>query len=93
MADKSENVRLDRIEEKIDKLSEAMIALARAEQKLINIEEKYNGQFERINRFSQKLDCIEYSMNEANRTIRVINKFFWIAVIAATSAVAAQYFM
>jgi len=30
--------RLDRIEEKIDKLSDAMIALARAEERLIAIE-------------------------------------------------------
>jgi anti-sigma-K factor RskA len=92
MAD-TQAARLDRIEEKIDRLSDAMIALARAEQKLINIEEKYNSQFERINRFSQKLDCIEGAVNEANRTISVINKFFWIAVVAATSAIAAQYFM
>ena len=92
MAD-TQATRLDRIEEKIDRLSDAMIALARAEQKLINIEEKYNSQFERINRFSQKLDCIEGAVNEANRTISVINKFFWIAVVAATSAIAAQYFM
>ena len=51
--------RLDRIEEKIDKLSDAMISLARAEEKLIAIEQNNHVNFERLNRFSAKLDDIE----------------------------------
>ncbi len=36
---KDEANRLDRIEEKIDKLSEAIISLARAEEKIHNLED------------------------------------------------------
>ena len=35
----SDKTRLDRIEEKIDRMSEAVIALARAEEKIISLDE------------------------------------------------------
>ena len=54
--------RLDKIENKIDKLAEAMVSIARAEEKLHMMEEKYNSQYDRMNRFSQKLDDIEKSI-------------------------------
>ena len=56
--------RLDRIEVKIDKLSDAMISLARAEEKLIAIEQNNHTNFERLNRFSAKLDDIEKKVDD-----------------------------
>ena len=55
----TQSQRLDRIEDKIDKLSDAMVSLARAEEKLIAIEKNNHSSLERMNRFSQKLDDIE----------------------------------
>ena len=52
MSDSQENWRddrLSRIEEKIDKLSDAMISLARAEEKLLSIETSNQNQYKRIN--------------------------------------------
>ena len=46
----AQNQRLDRIESKIDTLSDAMIQLARAEEKLSNIESNTRNQYERLNR-------------------------------------------
>lgn len=80
------NQRLDRIEEKIDKLSEAMISLARAEEKLIAIEKNNHSNFERMNRFSQKLDHIEKKVDDNARTVSIINKVVYLigaSVIAA----------
>ena len=51
--------RLDKIEEKIDKLTDAMVSIARAEEKLQNMEKNWQTNYERMNRFSQKLDDIE----------------------------------
>ena len=93
MATDTSNSRLDRIEEKIDKLSEAMISLARAEEKLIAMEQKYASQYDRMNKFSEKLDCIERKVEQNNQTVAVINKLFWIAIATAASAVAAQIWM
>lgn len=89
----SQNTRLDRIEEKIDKLSEAMISLARAEEKLIAMEQKYASQYDRMNRFSEKLDGIEKLVQDNSRTVSLIEKLVGAAVLAAVGAWATQYFM
>lgn len=85
--------RLDRIEEKIDKLSDAMISLARAEEKLIAIEKNNHANFERMNRFSQKLDAIEDKVNDNGHTVSVITKLFWIAIASSMAAIFSHFFM
>ena len=85
--------RLDRIEEKIDKLSDAMISLARAEEKLIAIEKNNHANFERMNRFSQKLDAIEDKVNDNGHTVSVITKLFWIAIASSMAALFSHFFM
>ena len=85
--------RLDRIEEKIDKLSDAMISLARAEEKLIAIEKNNHANYDRMNRFSQKLDNIEDKVNDNARTIDVIKKTFWLILGSVFVGLASQYFM
>ena len=88
----SQAKRLDRIEEKIDKLSDAMISLARAEEKLIAIEANNHANFERLNRFSAKLDDIEKKVDNNARTVAVINRLFWIVAVAMSSVVLSQHF-
>jgi len=83
--------RLDRIEEKIDKLGDAMISLARAEEKLIAIEQNNHSNFERLNRFSAKLDDIEKKVDDNAYTIRIINRLFWIGVTAVVALVSSQH--
>ena len=85
--------RLDKIEQKIDKLAEAMVSIARAEEKLHMMEEKYSSQYDRMNRFSQKLDQIESKVTSNAQTVGVINKLFWVAIIAAAGAYTAQLWM
>ena len=78
MAVETQAKRLDRIETKIDKLSDAMISLARAEEKLIAIEKDNHSNMERMNRFSMKLDDIERKVNENAHTVGIINKIAWV---------------
>jgi len=80
--------RLDRIEEKIDKLSEAMISLARTEEKLKGIEASNTAQYDRMNRFSEKLDTVEKVVNDNASTVNVINRMFWIVIVSIAGAVA-----
>lgn len=83
---KREENRLERIEQKIDKLSDAMIDLARAEEKLINMEKQNNQQFERMNRFSARMDELEDEVAEQGKTVKVMQ---FVASIAATALVGA----
>jgi chromosome segregation ATPase len=82
--------RLDRIEEKLDKLTDAMVAMARAEEKIINLQEDQYNMFERMNKHSAKLDEIERVCNDNHRTICVINKLFWVVTVAVIGSIVAQ---
>ena len=93
MASSTENTRLDRIEDKIDKLSLAMVSIARAEEKLIAMESKYSAQYDRMNKFSNKLDDIEAKVTANASTVMMINKVIGTAVLAIVGALATQYFM
>lgn len=88
-----QSVRLDRIEEKLDKLGDAMVAIARADEKLIAMEQKYASQYDRMNRFSEKLDSIEKTVQQNTNTVDLYNKVVGAAVLAAVGAWATQYFM
>jgi DNA repair exonuclease SbcCD ATPase subunit len=81
MQPNSEEQRLARIETKIDKLSDAMIDLARAEEKLINIDKTSQQHAERMNRFSARMDVIEEVVNEQGKTVKVMQ---YVLTLAAT---------
>jgi chromosome segregation ATPase len=87
------NARLERIEEKLDSLTEAMIALARAEEKIASIKQAQDSGWERMNHFSKKLDSIEDQVKDNAHTVSIINKLFWVAIVAVSGAVAAQIWM
>lgn len=89
----AEDTRLDRIEAKIDKLTDAMVSVARAEEKLVNMEQKYAAQYERMNKFSEKLDQLERIVGQNTATVNTINKLFWIAIIAMAGAIATNIWM
>ena len=87
------NTRLDRIETKLDQLTDAMVMLARAEERLAGLKDDHDRSFERMNRLSHKLDDIERQVQDNANTVRIINKLFWVAVIAIAGSIAAQLWM
>ena len=90
MADTT-NQRLDRIEEKLDRLADAMIALARAEEKLASMAKNQDNNHQRVNKLSAKLDDIEKKVDNNHRTVCLINKLVYAALIAAVGAYVAQF--
>ncbi len=85
--------RLDRIEFKIDKLSEIVISLARAEEKLIALEGDKNFLLERMIKQEERVDSIEKKVDENGITTKVINRVFWILVAVVASAYVGQQFI
>ena len=80
-------LRLDRIEEKIDRMSEAIIALARAEEKIQTLTSFSKQQSEQIVLLINRIDKVEnIVINNAN-TINIINKIFWIVMDAAATTI------
>ena len=83
MATETNETRLDRIESKIDKLADAMISLARAEEKIIALQDDHDNMRDRMNKLSVKLDDIQKTCDENARTVSIINKVVYVAVAAA----------
>ena len=85
--------RLDKIEEKLDRLTEAMISMARAEEKINSLQKENAKTYDRLNKLSQKLDDIQYRVDENARTVTLINKLFWVVIVAAAGAIATHMWM
>ena len=93
MSDVDWKKRLDRIEEKMDKMSDVLVSLARFEEKMDAYNEYRERSWDRMNKFSQKLDVIERMCDDNALTVQTINKLFWIAIIAISGSIAAQLWM
>ena len=85
--------RLDRIEEKIDKMSEAIISLARAEEKIITLTSFSKQQSEQIQNVINKVDALEKRVEANASTVNIINKIFWIVMAAAATAITGMLIM
>lgn len=91
MARETQSDRLDRIEEKIDKMSEAIIALARAEEKIITLTSFSKQQSEQIQSVINRIDRVESLVNSNASTVNVINKIFWVIIVGLISAITWEY--
>jgi hypothetical protein len=87
------SARLDRIESKLDQMSEVLVSLARVEEKMDAYNEYRDRSWGRMNKFSEKLDHIEKMCDDNARTVNTINKLFWIATVAIGSAIATQFWI
>lgn len=84
--------RLDRIEEKIDKLSEAMIVIARTEEKMLAMEQRFLGQFDAITLLREEVGQLKTETADNSRTVAVITKVFWIIVVSAVGVLVTNWF-
>ena len=80
-----EHDRLSRLEGKIDQLQEAVIKLARVEERLLTV-------FNRQSIIEQKVDHIEVRLNELNASIsgRFSERIFWV-LFATLATVVSNY--
>lgn len=69
--------RLDRIEDKIDKMSEAIITLARVEEKISDLEVRREEQHVRLNRLSEKIDNIDNHVTSLVENVSFMKKLVW----------------
>lgn len=83
--------RLDRIEEKLDQMGEAIVMLARAEEKIATLTSFSKQQSEQIQNLINRLDRVENSVTSNSNTVALINKVFWIIVVGLVSAVTWEF--
>jgi archaellum component FlaC len=85
--------RLDRIEEKIDKLVEAIISIARAEEKIITLSSFSKQQGRQIQDLINRIEELEVSVATNTNTVRLVNRTFWLVMSSAITAIVAMMFM
>ena len=81
--------RLTRIEEKVDKLSDAIISIARAEEKLIQLGTLTDVLFKKIEDMNSRMMEMERSVAETKAFMNGFNKITWVFVSGLLTAVAA----
>ena len=82
----TEKTRLDRIEEKIDKMADAIIALARAEEKISNLDETTRIILKRMVAQEERLRHVEQQQADAEGTLKTIKSIAWTFVSAIITA-------
>jgi len=85
--------RINRIEEKLDKLTEAIVALARAEEKIETLTSFSKQQSEMIIGLGERLTKVEELVHANASTVNIINKIFWIIISALTVAISGMIFV
>ena len=74
--------RLGRVEEKIDTLQEAIVSLARVEERLVTV-------FNRQSLIDAKIGDIEHKVDTLNENMisaRILQRFVWTVIVAAIGA-------
>jgi tetrahydromethanopterin S-methyltransferase subunit G len=88
-----QNNRLDRIESKLDQLSEAIVNLARAEERITVLAKYGEQQAAQILKIVDRLDKLETKVSSNEIIVNVINKLFWIVVTGIVGGVTGMYLM
>ena len=76
-----------RIEAKIDKLADAVVQLARMEERMITLFSRMDKYEERQDKLEDKVEGIASDLQNNDSKVRFAERVFWIVVTAAVSSV------
>ena len=82
--------RLARIEDKLDKVSDAIVALARVEEKIADLETRREEGHERLNRISMKVDNIDSGVITMRERVNVLTKICLLVGAGVVSSLIAH---
>jgi len=74
---------LNRIEEKVDKLSEAVVELARIEERMVTIFNRLDSFESVFNKFDARIDDMEKQSLVRGQKIAFAERFFWMIATGA----------
>ena len=79
--------RLSRIEEKLDKLSEAIICMARIEERMISVFKRLDRVDEGFNKSDKRMDELEQTSIKQGQTLAFSERLFWVILTGSVSLV------
>lgn len=86
-----DNARFDRIESKIDKLTDAVTLIARVEEKILASNDRLDRAEVRLDKNERDIDTVSQLARSNNGAVKFADKAFWIVFGACFSLVV--YFM
>ena len=75
--------RLDRIEGKVDKLADAIIQMARMEERLVSVFKRMDNTNATLKKLDNRLDDIERQAISRGQKIAFAERLFWMVVTGA----------
>ena len=90
MSDTQEQ-RLEKIEVKLDRLADAVVSIARIEERVATVLKQNDRFFTRMDKIEQRLEEVEAQADVNSNTGRFIERFMWIIVGASIGLIA--YFL
>lgn len=78
--------RLERIEQKLDDMSKAIVSLARMEERMVTLFKRMDSYDDTQNKLSDRVSKIEKVSGADGVTLRFLERIFWIVVTAVVTA-------
>lgn len=76
------DARLERIEKKLDEMGEAIVALARMEERMVSLFKRMDYYDKAQTRNSERLEKLEKVQGVNGQTLRFAERVFWIIISA-----------
>lgn len=81
----SDDQRLDRIEQKLDKLADAVVSLARMEERMLTLFKRMDNHDSRIGRVEDDVTDMKGKVGTNGQALRFAERVFWIVVAAGVT--------
>lgn len=81
----SDEQRLDRIEQKLDKLADAVVSLARMEERMLTLFKRMDNHDSRIGRVEDDVTDMKGKVGTNGQALRFAERVFWIVVAAGVT--------
>ena len=77
--------RLERVEIKIDRLSEALVSMARIEERVTTVLKQTDRIMDRLDKMEERLEIVELQSNLNKKSVTSTERVIWILVTAGIS--------
>ena len=81
-------IRMDRLESKIEKLTDAVVAIARAEEKIATLVTTVNSIDDQVDHTVIRVNELEKDNILIKKSVSFNSKFFWVVITAAITSIA-----
>lgn len=81
----ADDQRLDRIEQKLDKLADAVVSLARMEERMLTLFKRMDSHDSRLTKTEEDVDDLKSRVGTNGQALRFAERVFWIVVAAGVT--------